>query len=49
MLIDLSVHSAHPQDESVVITGIGVVASIGRGREAVVALDRVAAALAEAR
>ena len=35
MLIDLSVHSAHSQDESVVITGIGVIASIGRGREAI--------------
>jgi 3-oxoacyl-(acyl-carrier-protein) synthase len=35
MLIDLSVHSAHSHDESVVITGIGVIASIGRGREAV--------------
>ena len=35
MHTDLSVHSSHSHDESVVITGIGVTASIGRGREAV--------------
>jgi 3-oxoacyl-(acyl-carrier-protein) synthase len=34
-LIDLSVQPDHTQDEAVVITGIGVIASIGRNREAV--------------